>query len=283
MRLPIVQIDAFADRPFTGNPAAVMPLAAWLADDVLQAIAAENNLSETAFILPDESGAADFELRWFTPTSEVVLCGHATLASGHFVLSSDPERDAVTFRTRKAGSLSVTRAGSGYELALPAWGPSPKPLPHIVAGLGLTSAVETLWHPHRYALIVLENAAQIRALDPDFRALGRPSPADPASDATAEPDVLTIVTAPGYPGSEAGAGSDVISRVFAPGAGIDEDPVTGSAHAVMTPYWAKRLGRDSFTAYQASARGGHLTCRLDGDRVVLGGKCVTVLEGTFFL
>ncbi|WP_188447641.1 PhzF family phenazine biosynthesis protein [Sphingomonas psychrolutea] len=276
MRLPIVQIDAFASNPFEGNPAAVMPLAAWLEDDVLQAIAAENNLSETAFLVPDESGASDFELRWFTPTAEVVLCGHATLASGHFVLSSDPERDSVSFRTRKAGLLSVTRVGDGYELALPAWGPEPKPLPHIVAALGLASAVETLWHPHRYALIVLENAAQIRALDPDFRALGRPSAADPASGHDAEVDVLTIVTAPGDE-------TDVISRVFAPGAGIDEDPVTGSAHAVMTPYWAARFGRDSFTAYQASARGGHLTCRLAGDRVVLGGTCVTVLEGTFFL
>ncbi|WP_353205611.1 PhzF family phenazine biosynthesis protein [Sphingomonas sp.] len=276
MRLPIVQIDAFSTKPFEGNPAAVMPLAAWLDDAVLQAIAAENNLSETAFLVRDDTGASDFELRWFTPTAEVVLCGHATLASGHFVLSGDPERASVSFRTRKAGLLSVTRAGDRYELALPAWGPEPKPLPHIVAALGLASAVATLWHPHRYALIVLENAAQIRALDPDFRALGRPSDADPASDRNAEVDVLTIVTAPGDD-------TDVISRVFAPGAGIDEDPVTGSAHAVMTPYWAARFGRDSFTAYQASARGGHLTCRLAGDRVVLGGQCVTVLEGTFFL
>ena len=276
MRIPLVQIDAFARRPFEGNPAAVMPLAAWLADDVLQAIAAENNLSETAFLVPDETGASDFELRWFTATTEVVLCGHATLASGHFVLSSDPERDGVSFRTRKAGILSVARAGDMYELALPAWGPSPKPLSHIVAALGLDAAVETLWHPYRYALIVLENAAQVRALDPDFRALGRPSSADPANAAGAEPDVLTIVTAPGDD-------TDIISRVFAPGAGIDEDPVTGSAHAVMVPYWAARLGRDRFTAFQASARGGHLTCRLDGARVVLGGSCVTVLEGTFFL
>ncbi len=284
MRLPIVQVDAFADKAFAGNPAAVMPLSAWLADDMLQAIAAENNLSETAFLLPDERGAeeggADFELRWFTPRSEVVLCGHATLASGHFVLSGDPARDTVTFRTRQAGHLSVTRAGPGtsgsYELALPAWEPSPRPLPHIVAALGLERAVETLWHPRGYALIVLESAARIRALDPDFRALGQHS--------SAESDMLTIVTAPG----DSGTGADVVSRVFAPGAGIDEDPVTGSAHAVMTPYWAGRLGRDRFTAYQASARGGHLACRLEappagGDRVVLGGKCVTVLEGTFFL
>jgi PhzF family phenazine biosynthesis protein len=264
MRIPFVQVDAFAGAPFEGNPAAVMPLTAWLDDATLQAIAAENNLAETAFILPDETGEADFELRWFTPAVEVVLCGHATLASGHFVLSGDPSIDTVRFRTRKAGVLDVTRAGDGYALALPAWAASPKPLPEIVAALGLDSAAETLWRPGGYALIVLERAAQVRALVPDFRKLA------------AEGNVLTIVTAPGEE-------TDIVSRVFAPGAGIDEDPVTGSAHAVSVPYWAKRLGRDSFTAFQASARGGRLTCRLDGERVVLGGSCVTVIEGTFFL
>ena len=276
MRIPFAQIDAFADAPFTGNPAAVMPLAAWLDDAVLQAIAAENNLSETAFIIPDESGAADFELRWFTPTAEVALCGHATLASGHFVLSSGEARTGVTFRTRKAGVLSVDRADAGYRLALPAWKPSPKPLPYILTALGLESAEETLWHPGRYALIVLADAAAVRALTPDFRALGRPSPADPETHGSAEPDVLTIVTAPGDD-------TDIVSRVFAPGAGIDEDPVTGSAHAVMVPYWAERLGRDRMTAYQASERGGRLACSLEGDRVVLGGGCLTVIEGTFLL
>ncbi len=247
-----------------------MPLTAWLDDAVLQAIAAENNLSETAFLVPraaraDDGGAGpDFELRWFSPKSEVVLCGHATLASGHFVLSAAPDRESVTFLTRKAGELCVTRSGGGYQLALPAWAPVPMPLPAILAGLGLSSAVETLWHPHRYALIVLEDAAAIRALTPDFSKLA------------AEGDVLTIVTAPGDE-------TDIISRAFAPGAGVNEDPVTGSAHAVMVPYWARRLGRDQFTAYQASARGGHLTCQRDADHVLLGGSCVTVIEGSFFL
>lgn len=264
MRLGFAQIDAFASAPFTGNPAAVMPLSAWLDDALLQKIAAENNLSETAFLIPDTSGAADFELRWFTPAAEVEMCGHATLASGHFVLSSDDARQRVRFRTRMAGVLEVARDGAGYAMELPAWAPAPKPLPDAVAALGLAEAVETLWHSSRYSVIVVENADIVRALDPDFRALAKLG------------DWLTIVSAPGDD-------SDIISRCFAPAHGIDEDPVTGSAHAVLTPYWAKRLGRDRFSAFQASARGGRLSCRLDGDRVVLGGDCVTVIEGTFLL
>ncbi|TPG17543.1 PhzF family phenazine biosynthesis protein [Sphingomonas koreensis] len=269
MRIDFAQIDAFATAPFTGNPAAVMPLHAWLDDEVLQKIAAENNLSETAFLVPiadsdDDAGdGPDFELRWFTPVSEVVLCGHATLASGHYVLSSDPERDRVRFRTRQSGVLEVARKdGGGYAMALPAWRAEAKPLPELVAALGLSGDLPTFWHPHRYGLIVVESADQVRALDPDFRRMAK------------EGDVLTIVTAPGED-------TDVISRAFAPGAGIDEDPVTGSAHAVLVPYWTERLGRDSFTAFQASKRGGYLDCRADGDRVILGGECVTVIEGTF--
>ncbi|OYY70367.1 PhzF family phenazine biosynthesis protein [Sphingomonas sp. 28-63-12] len=264
IRLPLTQIDAFADRPFTGNPAAVMPLVTWLADETLLAIAAENNLSETAFLLPDASGAADYELRWFTPAAEVALCGHATLASGHYLLQADPALDSISFRTRKAGILSVTRDGEGYQLALPAWAPHPKPLPEIVTALGLASAVETRWYETGYALIVLETAEQVRTLVPDQRALAALGP------------LVAVVTAPGDT-------SDVISRVFTPHYDIPEDPVTGSAHAVMTPYWAARLGRDTFSAYQASQRGGHVACRLDGDRVILGGRCVTVLEGVFLL
>jgi PhzF family phenazine biosynthesis protein len=256
----IVQVDAFADRPFTGNPAAVMPLDAWLPDATLQAIAMENNLSETAFTIPAD-GDADFELRWFTPTTEVVLCGHATLASGHVLM----EGDRVRFRTRRAGMLEVARAAGaeGYAMSLPAWKPEPKPLARIVEALGCTP-VETLWHPHRYGLVVVATQEEVLALRPDFRRLAE------------EGDVLTIVTAPG-------ADADMVSRVFATGAGIDEDPVTGSAHAVLVPYWAERLGRDSLTAWQASRRGGRLTGRLEGERVILGGRCVTVMEGVMRL
>ncbi|KQS03924.1 PhzF family phenazine biosynthesis protein [Sphingomonas sp. Leaf357] len=263
MRIPFVQIDAFADKTFTGNPAAVMPLGAWLDDATLQAIAVENNLSETAFLVAASDDEADFDLRWFTPGAEVALCGHATLASGHFVLSSDPTRDRVRFRTRQAGMLEVARDGDGYALALPAWAPVARDMPGIVSALGV-SAVETLWYDKGYALVIVSSEAEVRDIRPDLRALA------------AEGPIVAVVSAPGRD-------TDVVSRVFTPAYAIDEDPVTGSAHAVMVPYWAKRLGRDRFTAYQASARGGHLTCRLDGDRVVLGGTCVTVIEGTFFL
>jgi PhzF family phenazine biosynthesis protein len=258
--LRFVQVDAFADRPFTGNPAAVMPLDAWLPDDILQAIALENNLSETAFTVPGEAEGVDYELRWFTPTVEVVLCGHATLASGHVLLG---ERNRLRFRTRRAGMLEVARDGDGYKMSLPAWKPDPKPLPDVLAALGC-DAKETLWHSGRYALVVLDSEAEVLALRPDFRALA------------AIGDILTIVTAPG-------TRTDITSRVFAAGAGIDEDPVTGSAHSVSVPYWTERLGKDRLTAWQASARGGHLTGRIDGDRVILGGRCVTIIEGVMHI
>ncbi len=266
MRLPFQQVDAFADRPFAGNPAAVMVLDAWLDDATLQAIAMEHNLAETAFLVARaDVGEADYDLRWFTPTVEVALCGHATLASGHVVLIGDPALDRVRFATRKAGILAVTRDAAGYTLSLPAWGPSPAPVPGLAEALGATPA-ETLMRGNDYLVAVFANAADIRALKPDFRAIA----------ALESGDVLCIATAPGDT-------TDIISRAFAPGAGIDEDPVTGSAHAIIVPYWAARLGRDRFTAYQASARGGHLDCQLAGERVILGGGCVTTVEGVVLL
>lgn len=263
MKLPFAQIDAFADRPFAGNPAAVIPLDAWLDDAVLQAIAEENNLSETAFLVPDASGEAEYELRWFTPAVEVALCGHATLASGHYVLTREQDRDLVRFRTRQSGVLEVARHGDGYLMALPAYRPAPEHVPGLLEALGISHA-ETLRHPRGYDLVVLDSAEAVLALTPDFRALA------------AIGDTLNIVTAPG-------TDTDVISRVFAPAAGIDEDPVTGSAHSVLAPYWAARLGRKAFTAFQASRRGGHVGCELDGERAILAGKCATVIEGVFGL
>lgn len=263
MKIPFQQVDAFADRPFTGNPAAVMPLEAWLDDATLQAIAAENNLAETAFIVTWLGDDADFELRWFTPEIEVALCGHATLAAGHALLSSRTSVDKVRFATRKAGILEVARDGDGYSLALPAWEVAPKPLPDHAAVLGGTPT-ESYWRDGGYAVFLYGSAAEVHDLSPDFRKM------------RSFGDILFMATAPGDE-------TDIVSRVFAPGAGIDEDPVTGSAHCMLTTLWAKRLGRERFSAYQASARGGYLSCALKGDRVVLGGKCATVIEGVFNL
>lgn len=262
--IPFAQVDVFADAPFTGNPAAVMPLDAWLDDDMLQSIAAENNLAETAFTVPLPQGAgADHELRWFTPAVEVALCGHATLAAGHVLMA--PGQDIVRFRTRQSGDLAVRRLADGsYALDLPAWESAPARAANMAALMGGVEPLEVRWRDGGYLLARYDNEAQVRALTPDFVSLA------------ALGNMLTIATAPGDE-------TDIVSRVFAPGAGIDEDPVTGSAHALLTPYWAERLGRPDFTAYQASARGGHLGCRLAGERVILSGRCRTVIEGRFLL
>lgn len=260
--LPYWHVDAFAARPFSGNQAAVMVLDEWLPDATLQAIGEENNFAETAFVVRDATGEADWELRWFTPAVEVRMCGHATLASGHILLGRDGG-ERVTFRTRKAGVLEVRRiAGGGYELALPVIPTAPEPFPDAVVALG--AEPREVWRgAGHYNIFLYESEAQVRALDPDMRGL------------KALGNGQFICTAPG-------AETDIVSRMFAPGAGIDEDSVTGSAHAALTPFWAERLRRASFTAHQASARGGYLTCRLDGGQAWLGGDCVTVVEGTFY-
>jgi len=260
--IPYWHVDAFASRPFTGNQAAVMPLEEWPSDAVLQAIGEENNFAETAFVVRDQSGEADWELRWFTPAVEIRLCGHATLASGHVLLCRDGG-DRVTFRTRQAGVLEVRRLqGDGYELALPAIPTAPADWPEAVTLLGAEPL--EVWRDDRgYNLFLFADEEAVRALRPDMKGLA------------ALGDHQFICTAPGKT-------AEVVSRVFVPAAGVDEDSVTGSAHAVLTPFWAARLGRDRFTAHQASARGGDLVCRLDGDRAWLGGQCVTVVEGKFY-
>ena len=261
-KIPYWHVDAFASQPFGGNQAAVMVLDEWLPDDVLVQIGGENLFAETAFVVRDATGEADWELRWCTPTYEIALCGHATLASGHILLQRD-DGERITFRTRKSGILEVVKAGDGYELALPAIHTAPGEYPEAVALLGATP-LEVWRNDSRYNVFLFENEAAIRALDPDIRGLG------------ALGTDQFICTAPG-------TSTDIVSRVFVPGGGVDEDSVTGSAHAVLTPFWAKKLGRDSFTAHQASQRGGDLTLRLEGDRAWLGGPCVTVVEGSFYL
>jgi predicted PhzF superfamily epimerase YddE/YHI9 len=260
-------VDAFAARTFAGNQAAVILLGQWLPDATLQAIAAENLFPATAFVAPDASGEADWELRWFTPGSEIRLCGHATLASGHVLLDGNVGvvgRERVTFGTRKAGVLEVLRTSDGgYEMALPAIPTTRGEWPEAVASLG-GEPLEVWRSPDRYSVFVFAREDEVRALAPDLRGLARLG------------GDQFICTAPG-------TASDVVSRVFVPGAGIDEDSVTGSAHAALAPFWAARLGRERFTAHQASARGGDLTCRLDGAQVWLGGQCVTVVEGRFYV
>lgn len=258
MRLPLYQIDAFTDRLFGGNPAAVVPLEEWLPDTVLQAIAAENNLAETAFFRRE---GEDYALRWFTPTVEVDLCGHATLASAYAIFRFiEPRREKVVFRTREAGRLSVARRGDRLVLDFPARPPRPCALP---AGLAqaLGKAPEAVLQAMRDTLAVYGRAEDVASLAPDMSALMR-------LDCQA-----VIVTAPG------GDGVDFVSRFFAPRLGIPEDPVTGSAHCTLMPYWVERLGRPALAARQVSPRGGTLFCELRGDRVDLAGDCVLYLEG----
>lgn len=256
--LPFFQVDAFAEEPLTGNPAAVMPLDQWLPDALMQAIAAENNLSETAFLVPSENGDADYDLRWFTPATEVELCGHATLASAHALITGE----RIRFATR-SGVLTVASEDGLLKLDLPAFDVQPGDAPGLLEALGVEGEILVGEGGNNSAIVLLPDEAAVRSVRPDFAALKAF-------------DRLVIVTAPGDE-------QDVASRVFASYHGIDEDPVTGSAHAALVPYWAKKLGRDTFTAFQASARGGLLHCRMAGDRVILGGKCVTVIEGYFQL
>ncbi len=257
MRTRIFQVDAFTRQRFSGNPAAVMPLESFPPDAVLQALAAENNLSETAFLV---GGDGTYQLRWFTPAVEVPLCGHATLASAAVVLEKlEPGRAAVTFHTA-SGALHVSRAAAGYVMDFPARPTVPAGTSDaLVRALGATPQ-EVRADAINY-LVVLDGEQAVRTLKPDIAAIA-------ALDRQG-----VIVTA-------RGSGEyDCVSRYFTPARGVAEDPVTGSAHCALAPYWAERLGKTQLRAYQASRRGGELTCRVRGARVELEGTCVFYLEG----
>ncbi|MGB6500278.1 MAG: PhzF family phenazine biosynthesis protein [Thermoplasmata archaeon] len=258
MRVAIYQVDAFTTRRFAGNPAAVMLLDQYLPDAHLQAVAAENNLAETAFLV--KSGT-DYRLRWFTPTTEVPLCGHGTLASAAVVMERlEPSRSRVVFDTA-SGPLSVTRSDGKYLMDFPARTSRPIPPPiGLTEALGMTPAQVT--ENEFNFLALLDGPRTLRGLRPDFAAIARLD----------RPGV--IVTARGD------EGYDFISRYFAPAKGIPEDPVTGAAHCMLAPFWAARLQKTSFRAFQASPRGGEVVLRLRGDRVDLEGECVFYLEGT---
>jgi len=257
MKYTIYQVDAFAEKVFQGNPAAVVPLEDWLEDKLMQEIAMENNLSETAFFVKTDAG---YHIRWFTPEFEIDLCGHATLASAYIIKNFvEPHLAEINFTTQKAGALRAMAKDGIYTLDFPSRMPQPCQTPgQLLKSLGITTAVEVL--KSRDYFVVLPNEDAVKNADPDFTLIKELD------------SVGVIVTAKGQ-------SADVVSRCFYPGAGIAEDPVTGSAHCNIIPYWSEKLGKSKLFCKQLSQRGGDLHCELQGDRVLMSGKCVLYLEG----
>ena len=255
MKLPYFEVSAFTANPFGGNPAGVCPLDAWLPDTVLQGIAANNNLAETAFTVPRGN---DFELRWFTPTVEIDLCGHATLAAASVLFHERGLRGNQACFHSRSGLLAVTRDQDLLTLDFPSRPPAPSIAPEaLLRGLG--AKPKEVFKARDY-LAVFDHESEVRELKPDFALLKSLN------------CLGIIATAPG-------ADCDFVSRFFAPGAGVDEDPVTGSAHCTLIPFWAERLGKTRMFARQVSARGGELLCELAGERVKIGGRAVHYLRG----
>jgi PhzF family phenazine biosynthesis protein len=271
-RSALFHVDAFTAKPFAGNPAAVCPLNAWLDDDRLRQVAAENNLSDTAFLVQQDGGARNdhsghYELRWFTPRCEVKLCGHATLASGFVVLNIlDPERNLVRFETRHSGTLTVSRDGDLLSMDFPAIPPREclNPPEKLFRALGAEPVPTTIFEGNSTYIAIYESEEAVRDIRPDFTLLEQLHP-------------FTVgITAPGKQ-------SDFVSRYFAPSYGVPEDPVTGSAHCTLTPYWSVRLGKTHLHARQVSERGGELWCEMHEQRVALKGNAVLTLQGELLL
>ncbi|WP_121356364.1 PhzF family phenazine biosynthesis protein [Flavisolibacter nicotianae] len=261
MTLPIYQVDAFAESVFKGNPAAIVPLEDWLDDALMQQIAMENNLSETAYFVKTDSG---YHIRWFTPEYEIDLCGHATLASAYVIKNFlEPHVAEIHFTTQKAGVLKAAAKDGMYTLDFPSRLPEACAIPDkLLPSLGIGNAVEVL--RSRDYFVVLPNEEAVRNCEPDYTLMK-------------ELDTIgVIVTARGHE-------ADVVSRCFYPGAGIPEDPVTGSAHCNIVPYWSEKLGKTKLFCQQLSARGGDLHCELAGDRVLMSGKCALFLQGEITL
>lgn len=259
--IPIYQVDAFTHAPFSGNPAAVCVLTDPVNEETMQNIAAENNLAETAFIT---RGSDEWLIRWFTPVTEVDLCGHATLASAYVVLNIlEPQSDEVTFRSRTMGTLIVRKRGELLELDFPADQVRECALPDLVRD-SLGKDPRECYMGRSDYMLLFDSESDILALKPDFRKLA-------LADGRG-----VIVTAPG-------SDVDFVSRFFAPQAGIDEDPVTGSAHTTLTPFWSARLGRQKMKARQLSARGGLLVCTDNGDRTLIAGRAILYLKGEIYV
>lgn len=261
MKLTIYQVDAFTGKVFGGNPAAVIPLQAWPEDRLMQKIAMENNLSETAFFVKTDDG---YHLRWFTPQNEIDLCGHATLASAYVIKNFlEPHVQEILFTTQVAGTLKASVKEGLYTLDFPARVPEPSDIPSdLLESLGVTAVVEVL--KSRDYFVVLPNEEAVQNLEPDFSLMK-------------ELDAFGVIaTAKGH-------SVDAVSRCFFPKAGIPEDPVTGSAHCNIVPYWSQKLGKKELSCKQLSQRGGDLLCELKEDRVLMSGKCVLYMTGEILL
>ena len=260
MQLTIYQVDAFTNKLFQGNPAAIVPLEKWLSDEMMQQIAMENNLAETAFFVPSDKEGTDFDIRWFTPTLEINLCGHATLGSAWIIFNKlDYKKEQINFNC-KSGKLSVDRRGDVIQMDFPSWKPErfneyPE---ELLKALRLNEVVGV--YKNRDILIELQDENEVKKCSPDFSLLKGTG-------------YKVIITAPGADGI------DFVSRFFAPSAGIDEDPVTGSAHSQLIPFWAEKLDKKKMFAKQLSQRGGELECKWWGDRVTMSGQCVFYMQG----
>ncbi|MEO6612092.1 MAG: PhzF family phenazine biosynthesis protein [Chitinophagaceae bacterium] len=259
MKLTIYQVDAFADKLFSGNPAGVIPLKKWIDDPLMQQIAMENNLAETAFFVPSKSPRVDYDIRWFTPALEINLCGHATLASAWILFEIMKAKKKKIVFSSKSGLLTVTKVKGRLDMDFPSWLPervSDYPA-ELIASLGNPEIAGV--YSNREWLVELMNEEAVRNCQPDFTLMKKTGK-------------MVIITAPGK-------AVDFVSRFFAPAAGIDEDPVTGSAHSQLIPFWSGKLGKNKLFAKQLSKRGGDLYCELKGDRVIMGGNCVYYMKG----
>lgn len=259
MKLRIYQIDAFAQKLFTGNPAAVVPLKKWIPEELMQQIAMENNLAETAFFVPSENKGADYDIRWFTPALEINLCGHATLASAYVLFDLLKRKNKKVVFHSKSGLLTVTKKKKRLELDFPSWPPEriDEYPAELISSLGDPEILGV--YQNREYMVELVNEEAVRRCKPDFSLMNKV-------------DRMVIITAPGKE-------VDFVSRFFAPTAGINEDPVTGSAHSQLIPFWSDKLGKQVMQAKQLSARGGDIYCEQKGERVIMGGECVFYLKG----
>ena len=259
MKLTLYQIDAFTNQLFGGNPAAVIPLKKWIDDGLMQKLAMENNLAETVFFVPSEKKGVDFDIRWFTPVLEINLCGHATLASAYVIFDILKTKKRKVVFNSKSGLLTVTKKKNILEMDFPSWPPEriTEYPDELLACLGNPEIAGV--HKNREYIVELINEDAVRNCNPDFSLMKKV-------------DKMVIITAPGKE-------VDFVSRFFAPTSGIDEDPVTGSAHSQLIPFWSEKLGKKKMTAKQLSQRGGDIYCEHKGERVMMGGECVFYMKG----